>query len=627
MTRKPAKLDPPRVPPVRFRVGVSGHRPPKLPTEAKAAVRASVDRVLAIIMECVRQQTNALKVMFAAPGASRPGGFEGMAAEFVLVSSLAEGADRIAAQAGLAAGFRFESVLPFDKAEYVKDFVAPESRAEFDELLGSASSVFALDGNGDERARAYEAAGFVMLANIDLLLAIWDGQEAAGVGGTAQIVSHAIADGIPIVWIDPTTPDIPRVSWSSSDEVPTASVRPRDTFRVVGFDVISTIIGETMAAPRQGDANQSLHRFLSEQERRWNLCPWFPLLLRIFADRPMRWTDFRLPAYLADTRKEWADYFEKLPSDKAQIPAIESILQPAYSMADHLAVYYSLVYRSTYVFNFLFAAFAVGLALCGVFIENPWQKSLFAAFEFVIIMAVLVTWLYGHRKQWHRRWLDYRRLAECLRLMRVLAPVGSSGPIDRPGRNLDIDEQDWVSWYAWSVRRLLPLPDCAVDAGYVMALRDVLRSAEIKGQLVYHEGNAERMAKLDHRMHRCGQWLFACTAVLCLLFVCFVWGANIPRADQPYAELCLHAVTFATALLPNLGAALAAIHVQGDFKVVAEQSKRTSKRLAAIDEIVAKEPPSFARLADRIEKTADVMMADLLEWQIIFRTRPLSLPA
>jgi len=39
------------------------------------------------------------------------------------------------------------------------------------------------------------------------------------------------------------------------------------------------------------------------------------------------------------------------------------------------------------------------------------------------------------------------------------------------------------------------------------------------------------------------------------------------------------------------------------------------------------EPPVFPRLVDRIDKVSDVMMADLLEWQTIFRARPLSLPA
>jgi hypothetical protein len=46
-----------------------------------------------------------------------------------------------------------------------------------------------------------------------------------------------------------------------------------------------------------------------------------------------------------------------------------------------------------------------------------------------------------------------------------------------------------------------------------------------------------------------------------------------------------------------------------------------------VDKILADEPLDFARLTDRIQKTSDIMMADLEEWQTVFRTRPLSLPA
>ena len=35
----------------------------------------------------------------------------------------------------------------------------------------------------------------------------------------------------------------------------------------------------------------------------------------------------------------------------------------------------------------------------------------------------------------------------------------------------------------------------------------------------------------------------------------------------------------------------------------------------------------WTRLTDRIEKAVDVMMADNAEWHVLFRTRPLSLPA
>ena len=612
-----ASLSPPP-PRIRLRVGVTGHRmPPKLPIQSEAPLRARLDRILTTVIESARRSDSDFPGRTSANSGS----------EFVVVSSLAEGSDRLVAEAGLAGGYVLEAVLPFARAEYARDFHTPESLAAFERLLGHAAAVFELDGDAGERSRAYEAAGFVMLANVDLLIAIWDGEDAAGVGGTAQIVSRAIADGIPVIRLDPQNPSGMRISWPQAGDLPPAHAyaQPTHAFRSASEATIALVIEEILAPP--DEARVSLPQYLQEVERRWNFFPWYPLLLWVLGARRPRLTDFRLPAPLADTRAQWQDYFSILPKDRTQRPAIETILLPACSAADHLAVFYSLVYRSSYVFNFLFAAIAVALALTGIFVHDPNEKAGVVSAEFVIIVAILATWYYGNKLQWHRRWLDYRRLAESLRHMRILAPLGAEGPIDRPSRNADAEGLDWVNWYAWSLRRLLPLPDRVVDKAYLAAVRETVRSAEIAGQASYHAANARRIAKLDHRIHHTGQALFGTTAGLCIIFVT-VWGIDyLAGTKYLHRDWVLGSFTFLTALLPTLGAALGAIYAQGDFKTVAEQSKRTAKRLAAVDKILAEEPLEFARLADRVQKTSDIMMADLEEWQTVFRTRPLSLPA
>jgi hypothetical protein len=618
---------------MRLRVGVSGHRePPKLSADALAPIRASIEQILGTISAAVRKQTDAMAAQFARDRdqLSADGGIAH--AHLTIVSSLAEGADHIVAEAGLAAGFTLESVLPFAKDEYVKHFATEESRAKFDELLGSASSVFILDGStkDQDRPRAYETAGLIMLHNIDLLIAIWNGEEADGRGGTAEIVGRAITDGMPIIWIDPATPDMPKLSWSPRGQAPpaNASARPRETFGPIDDVLITQAVVETLSLPR--DAEKSLRQYLGEPRRHWNWCPWFPLLQWVFAGEPIKWSNFYLRPLLSHTREKWDGYFAMLPADKVQRPAIEQVLLPAYSAANHLAVYYSLVYRSTYVFNFLFAFVAVGLALAGIFIHDPVTKSYFVVIELLVILAILLTWHRGHSRQWHRRWLDYRRLAECLRVMRVLALVGSGGPIERSGRSLDGDEQDWVNWYALSVRRVISLPHRTIDPGYMTAVRDATREAEIKEQIGYNADLKERMGKLDRHMHKCAQILLGVTLFLCFAFLSVVAVSVIASVALPNTEFIrtyvLGAFTLATALLPTLGAALGAIRAQGDFKTVAEQAELTAKRLEIIDRILAGEPLNFARLSDRMEKASDVMMADLREWQTLFRARPLSPP-
>jgi hypothetical protein len=609
-----AKLVPP-APGLCLRVGVTGHRvPPKLPTESEAPLRARVDRILTTIVETAHSPDNRFPWERSD---TRPG-------KFVLVSSLAEGSDRLVAEAGLAAGYTLEAVLPLTRAEFTRDFATPESRGAFERLLGSTSSVFELDGAPDERMRAYQAAGFIMLSNVDLLIAIWDGQEAAGAGGTAQIVSRAIADGIPVIRLDPQRPDEMQISWPQPGDLPPAHSYNQQShnFRSADEATLALVVQGILAVPYE--AVTRLQQYLSEKERRWNFCLWYPLLLLIFVVRRPSLADFRLPAALADTLAQWQKFFSMLPPDKAQRPALETILLPAYSAADHLGVFYSLVYRSTYIFNFFFAALAVALALCGIFVPVGVKIYLVSA-ELVIIFAILVSWYLGQRRRWHRRWLEYRRLAECLRHMRILAPLGAEGPISRP--SLDFDGQDWVNWYAWSLRRLIPLPNRVADHTYLKAICRAVRLVEIADQAAYHVESAHTLAMLDRRMHHVGQILFAITGALCAFFVVLFCLHALPAADEPYHDLVLGLFTFLTALLPTFGAALGAVHAQGDFKTRSEQSKRTASRLDAINQTLDEEALDFARLADRVQKASDIMMVDLEEWQIVFRTRPLSLPA
>ncbi len=207
----------------RLRIGITGHRvPPKLPEQSEAPLRDQIDRLFAAFIEAMGKGIR----------------------DFIIVSSLAEGSDRIVSEAGLAAGFRLEAVLPFNRPEYVHDFETEASRKQFERLLARASDVFELDGASGQRPRAYEAAGLFMLANIDLLIAIWDGQPAAGIGGTEEIVNRAIDDGLVVVWIEPIHPHAIKVS-SPTD----TGARPKIKFHPADVVTVAQIAEKVIARP------------------------------------------------------------------------------------------------------------------------------------------------------------------------------------------------------------------------------------------------------------------------------------------------------------------------------------------------------------------------------------------
>lgn len=125
--------------------------------------------------------------------------------QLVVLSALAEGGDRLVAEEGLALGARLVAPLPMPADVYAADFVAPGSRESFDDLLRQAA-VIALpmheDGElvrlpGPQRDRQYLLGGLFVANHCHLLLALWDGRDNGGVGGTAQVVRYYLGGPVP----------------------------------------------------------------------------------------------------------------------------------------------------------------------------------------------------------------------------------------------------------------------------------------------------------------------------------------------------------------------------------------------------------------------------------------------
>jgi hypothetical protein len=119
--------------------------------------------------------------------------------ELVGVSALAEGADTLFAQAVLDAGGSLVAIVP---ARSYRAALPDAHRPVFDALLARAVRVIALD-HEDPTDAAYMDGGLRVLDEIDLLVAVWDGQPARGLGGTAQIVDVAEERRLPVTVIWP----------------------------------------------------------------------------------------------------------------------------------------------------------------------------------------------------------------------------------------------------------------------------------------------------------------------------------------------------------------------------------------------------------------------------------------
>jgi len=157
----------------RLRIAVTGHR-----------VLLQTDRIAAGI-------ENALaRIEGEYPGRS-----------LMVVSSLAEGADRLVAAAVLKRPHScLQAVLPLPKFDYLGDFATPASKEDFLRFLARTDDVVELPAQ-PSRDDAYAAANDRLLDGVDVLIAVWDGKGAQGHGGTAEVVGRARASHLPVAWV------------------------------------------------------------------------------------------------------------------------------------------------------------------------------------------------------------------------------------------------------------------------------------------------------------------------------------------------------------------------------------------------------------------------------------------
>jgi hypothetical protein len=116
-------------------------------------------------------------------------------ASFELLSPLAEGADRVAAEVALASGIKLAVPMPMVQADYERDFTTAESLGEFRRLLATANSQWevsddqpnSLLSDSNRRTQRYAAVGDFIARASHVLILLWDGRDNEKVGGTAWV--------------------------------------------------------------------------------------------------------------------------------------------------------------------------------------------------------------------------------------------------------------------------------------------------------------------------------------------------------------------------------------------------------------------------------------------------------
>jgi hypothetical protein len=329
------------------------------------------------------------------------------ATPLMILSPLAEGADRLVARVALRRDARLVVVLPMEETLYKETFKDQKSIDEFQELREDAESVVVISHTPcpDDltRKRQYALAGACVARYSEILLALWDGEQEVDTGGTGQVVRFYTTGRFQDADLQRAFEALEEPFGSSTDPLTPPErglivhiVTPRDRCPQPrqAFDITHII-------PIGQEAKQFFRTFDSTCDRRNDFN----------RDLKRRWRA---------TEKCRSKELKSLPVENESDPRLKVLLslREQYAAADALASYFQ---RWTNITVYLLGALVFVASIAFAYHStlappearrNPWSLALY------LVLLAIAGGVHSLAEHWkfHSKFLDYRAVAEGLRV-------------------------------------------------------------------------------------------------------------------------------------------------------------------------------------------------------------------
>jgi uncharacterized membrane protein HdeD (DUF308 family) len=417
-----------------------------------------------------------------------------------LLSPLAEGADQLAAEVALEMSVQLGVVLPMPVEEYLQDFHDAAAIERFHELCDKASEVFELDGNiaGVSHDDCYARLGVFQASHCHVLLAIWDGKDSGRLGGTSQVVRFHHDDIM-------------------SGYEPKSSVSQQmlvDDESDLVYHVVCSRDKED-GAPAEGLQPLDWSWFTKdENEPRSNE---LPAAHDVVFQRANEFS--RDAERYSDSRAAGARSLLSTEGRALDIDGLENI-DTAFCAADDLAVHYQKrtlhTLRVTHVL-----ALAMG-TLFVLYSDLLTQQSLLYLFLACFAASAAIQG-FARARSWHRKYLDYRTLAEGLRVQFYWAMAGiSQDDLATFSHDTFLRLQDpEVGWIRNTMRIAGTVNDARPHrdtAALLRVIEEWVGDAD-SGQLGYYRGKSRDRTRRHRVTQALGRLSLVTSAAIVVLFL------------------------------------------------------------------------------------------------------------
>jgi hypothetical protein len=397
----------------------------------------------------------------------------------VTLSALAEGGDQLFAAEALAAGSRLVVPLPLPREMYVEDFADPSVRAQFEALLQQADVIRLpllksqpreeLAVHGDARNRQYAKAGVFIASHAHILVAIWDGKDSGRLGGTGQIVSYYLHGSLPGI-----------------------TERLRQARHILSggdehllYHIVCSREGENGVVTDGLAPLQALWRTGEEVSPDGRMPQEFELMIQ----------------QMVEFNEDCDKYAGKI--DEANGPETSDIsgqdnVGRLFRSADWLALHFQKRVLLALRITFTLAAL-MGIAF--TFYAHLAQQDNMIYFFLLLFAGGGVVAALARRREWHRKYLDYRALAEGLRIQLYWRRAGILKDTDHEfAHDNFLQRQNIELGWIRNVMRAVGLrpPQKLEPDALARVISEWVGESGRSGQLHYFERKTEESAGLHH---------------------------------------------------------------------------------------------------------------------------------
>lgn len=289
-------------------------------------------------------------------------------------------------------------------------------------------------------------------------------------------------------------------------------------------------------------------------------------------------------------------------------------IMPHFVKAHRLSSKYQNLYKTAGNMVYTFSALAVlTITLQTLFFPSVIWIIWLEVLEIAIILFFLLSSRLG---EWHRKWIDYRFLAERTRAAFFLCIICihcEKSP-DSPYTNLAHRPNDWMVIAFDSILHMRPMEYCRLDIPF-QPLKNFLLDAWVDNRLSYYQRSSEKNSSRYNLFAYAGESIFFATLILA---VAHAAGHKFEEfLGIPSLALILAALTIT---MPAIGAALSAIRVQREYLKNSERYAHILRHLSSVRNRIHR-ATDLKTLCDLLEEMNEVIMQEQQDWRITFKFR------